>query len=158
MQMIAAAANYCSRLLLTTEAANTQYSHMHTYLSTTFLKLQLQRTEIKSCMSDQSTNCQSLGFPKTNTRMQFPAATRSAIPKIYGSIVRSDHLLVKLISTSGAAVATAAAGGFDVQLGGWYCLGPMIIMLSSKLIGYWTFVDIVAIQMDGVVVWRLVSM
>ena len=109
-------------------------------------------------MSDQSTNCQSLGFPKTNTRMQFPAATRSAIPKIYGSIVRSDHLLVKLISTSGAAVATAAAGGFDVQLGGWYCLGPMIIMLSSKLIGYWTFVDIVAIQMDGVVVWRQVSM
>ena len=92
-------------------------------------------------MSDQSTNCQSLGFPKTNTRMQFPAATRSAIPKIYGSIVRSDHLLVKLISTSGAAIATAAAGGFDVQLGGWYCLGPMIIMLSSKLIGYWTFVD-----------------
>ena len=95
-------------------------------------------------MSDQSTNCQSLGFPKTNTRMQFPAATRSAIPKIYGSIVRSDHLLVKLISTSGAAdAATAAASQWRCALcSGWYCLGPMvIIILSSKLIGYWTFVD-----------------
>ena len=115
-------------------------------------------------MSDQSTNCQSLGFPKTNTRMQFPAATRSAIPKIYGSIVRSDHLLVKLISTSGAADAATAAAAAASQwrcalCSGWYCLGPMvIIILSSKLIGYWTFVDIVAIQMDGVVVWRLVSM
>ena len=108
-------------------------------------------------MSDQSTNCQSLGFPKTNTRMQFPAATRSAIPKIYGSIVRSDHLLVKLISTSGAADAATAAA--SALCSGWYCLGPMvIIILSSKLIGYWTFVDIVAIQMDGVVVWRQVSM
>ena len=72
-------------------------------------------------MSDQSTNCQSLGFPKTNTRMQFPAATRSAIPKIYGSIVRSDHLLVNLISTSGAAIA-AAAGGFATCAAWWLVL------------------------------------
>ena len=83
-------------------------------------------------MSDQSTNCQSLGFPKTNTRMQFPAATRSAIPKIYGSIVRSDHLLVKLISTSGAADAATAAAAAAAAAAASQCTVQWLVLFRPN--------------------------